>query len=529
LYPIDLSKISGDVRISTEVCVIGAGPVGIAVARRLAERGIGVVLLERGAGDTAPQTDSNDVGFDARPYGGAAAGRAFGFGGTSTLWGGQLLPLTEQEVNGSAEAGGPRWPVRFSEISAYYETLDRWLGVDSSSFELAKLGSHPLANLDWTGFAPRCSKWLRFRRRHIGAAWKRDLDRAKNLQIWLNARVVELERRGRRIHGVSVRGTRARLTVSSERIVIAAGAIESTRLALSVFDAPDIRSSCPAGLGHYLHDHLSLRIGRLAPVAPHRMQSAFAPVFINGTMRTLRIELAADAANSARVPPAYTHVVADAPPESGFAVVRDALRAMQGRRVPEAWRCLKRVPAALPELIELAYWRAARGRLVYPRRAALFLHLDFQQAPDIRNRIYLGPDIDSDGCRKVRIDWNLRDDRARYAAVFEEHVRRFWERNRLQHTARLEFLERREDGELDPSNSYDIYHPAGTTRMAHDVESGSVDPNLRLFGIENVYIASTSVFPSLGAANPTYTAMALGLRLAEYLAQNKDDRNASAT
>jgi choline dehydrogenase-like flavoprotein len=519
LNPIDLSETSGDISVNADVCVVGSGPVGLAVARRLTERSGRVVLLERGGEVAEPQSGSNEIAFDARPYGGAGAGRAFGFGGTSTIWGGQLLPMTEREVNGNLDAGAPRWPIRFSELSAHYETLNRWLGVDSSSFEVAQLPSNPVARLDWTGFAPRYSKWLAFGRRHVGAAWRRDLDRAKNLHIWLNARVVGFERHGRRIHAVNARGPRARLTVSADRIVIAAGAIESTRLALSVFDASDMRSFCPVALGHYLHDHLSLRIARLTPIALRRVQTLFAPVFLRGTMRTLRMELAAGVADAARIPPGYAHIVADAPPESGFAVVRDVLRALQQRRASQAWRSIKRVPAALPELIELVYWRAARGRLVYPHGATLFLHLDFQQTPDIRNRIYLTSDLDADGCRKVRIDWNLRDDSARYAALFEEHIGQLWERNQLQHAARLEFFSRHDAETLGPSNSYDIYHPAGTTRMAHDPESGSVDPNLRLFGTENLFIASTSVFPSLGAANPTYTAMALGLRLADYLAQ----------
>jgi choline dehydrogenase-like flavoprotein len=56
--------------------------------------------------------------------------------------------------------------------------------------------------------------------------------------------------------------------------------------------------------------------------------------------------------------------------------------------------------------------------------------------------------------------------------------------------------------------------------MARRPEDGVVDEQLRLFGTENVYVASTSVFPTGGTANPTLMLIALTLRLADHLARN---------
>jgi choline dehydrogenase-like flavoprotein len=64
----------------------------------------------------------------------------------------------------------------------------------------------------------------------------------------------------------------------------------------------------------------------------------------------------------------------------------------------------------------------------------------------------------------------------------------------------------------------DGYHQTGTTRMGVAPSSSVVDQNCRVHGTTNLYIASTSVFPSSGQANPTFLAVAMALRLAEHIA-----------
>jgi choline dehydrogenase-like flavoprotein len=60
-------------------------------------------------------------------------------------------------------------------------------------------------------------------------------------------------------------------------------------------------------------------------------------------------------------------------------------------------------------------------------------------------------------------------------------------------------------------------HHIGATRMAASPSEGYVDANCRVHGIPNLYIASSSVFPTGGYANPTLTIIALAARLADHL------------
>jgi choline dehydrogenase-like flavoprotein len=73
--------------------------------------------------------------------------------------------------------------------------------------------------------------------------------------------------------------------------------------------------------------------------------------------------------------------------------------------------------------------------------------------------------------------------------------------------------------------SKDGVHQNGTTRIADCPERGVVDRNLKLWGCKNVFVCSSSVFPTSSQANPTFLLGAFAARLADYLSQVNQYRN----
>ena len=69
----------------------------------------------------------------------------------------------------------------------------------------------------------------------------------------------------------------------------------------------------------------------------------------------------------------------------------------------------------------------------------------------------------------------------------------------------------------------DVYHHMGTTRMHTDPARGVVDADCQVHGIGNLYLASSSVFPTGGHSNPTFTLLLLCFRLADRLKSFWDD------
>jgi choline dehydrogenase-like flavoprotein len=82
---------------------------------------------------------------------------------------------------------------------------------------------------------------------------------------------------------------------------------------------------------------------------------------------------------------------------------------------------------------------------------------------------------------------------------------------------------------IDLSRGSDIFHPGGSTRMGRNPRTAVVDENLRTFAIKNLWVASTSVFPSGASANPTFMLILMTLRLADHLAQQHRGRPAAAS
>jgi choline dehydrogenase-like flavoprotein len=71
------------------------------------------------------------------------------------------------------------------------------------------------------------------------------------------------------------------------------------------------------------------------------------------------------------------------------------------------------------------------------------------------------------------------------------------------------------NGRRDPLGS--THHEAGTLRMGEDPNASVTDADCRFHGINNAYVASPALFPTIGSPNPMLTGIALARRLGDHL------------
>jgi choline dehydrogenase-like flavoprotein len=133
-------------------------------------------------------------------------------------------------------------------------------------------------------------------------------------------------------------------------------------------------------------------------------------------------------------------------------------------------------------------------------------------APNADSRVTLASERDAFGVPRARLDWRLSDidrhsaERA-LEALGQEVGRTGIGRLQIRFEPNAPWPEDLEGG----------YHHMGTTRMSADPRKGVVDADCRVHGLDNLYIAGSSVFTTGGSATPTMTLIALALRLADHL------------
>src|SRR6267142_4350192 len=108
--------------------IVGAGPVGIYLAHCLSQAGGSVVVVEAGgrvADTTRNQIATNSIGLE---FVGHRLGRAFGLGGTSVVWGGQLAEFDAADFS--------HWPIAFKDVSSRYGKVYKDLSVHPEGIDV---------------------------------------------------------------------------------------------------------------------------------------------------------------------------------------------------------------------------------------------------------------------------------------------------------------------------------------------------------------------------------------------------------
>jgi choline dehydrogenase-like flavoprotein len=488
--------------LDADVCIVGAGPAGLALARRLARGPHRIVVLESGGRLADPEVQRlNEGETSGDAYAGLTATRHRQAGGTVHTWntlfeqsiGAKYVPLDALDFETRPWWPLSGWPFDRAHLEPYYAGARSICGLGPGSDDGAEWASasRPCLTDD---YRPLVTAVYHFGPARLFTEIHLDeLRRAHNVLLCLNATLVELERpAGQR----SVSLARAqclsgrRLSVRARMFVLAAGGIENARLLLL------------AQHRHGLDDESGL-LGRCFMEHPRDSSRRLVPSDRRAFDRYGLYDLHRG--------------------ERGVVSGRLALTESTRRRqqLPAMSVSLSPLPRELP-WPAAERWRArllgerprrrtgwSRTRAKARRFSAIELLLNLEQAPHPDNRITLSEERDRFGLPKAALHWRWRafdqDQLVRLHAVVAGELERLG-------LGRVEVVS---TAPPDPN----AHHHMGTTRMHQDPRRGVVDQHGRVHGLANLFVAGSSLFPTAGFANPTLTIVALALRLAEHLEQ----------
>lgn len=524
------------------VVVIGAGPVGLLTGLALRAKGHRVLILESGRAKPEPaitalsEAESYDPDFHHRPE--TAAARRLG--GTSNLWGGRCLPFDPVDFRARPWLGLGRWPISEADLAPYLGAATEGLGAGAAVFEekLAGVSADPAFGYE------SLERWTNVPRTE--ALRKAELA-GEGILVALGATVLgfgydEAGRIG--ALDLHLEGTgRGGLPVS--RVVLAAGGNQSTRLLLAEQRRrPELFGGAEGPLGRFYMGHVNGSIADI--VFENRALHDGLNYHVDGHGSYVRRRItpspatqeAAGIANVAFwpvVPPILNPEHRSGPLSAVFLalsvgpvakrLLAEPIRLKHAgpppyRRGPHVRNVLR----DLPRTIGFAPAFLWRNRVASKRLPGFFLTnaarrygLEYhsEHLPEASSRLRLGGTADRLGMPRLRHE--LRFSEADAESVIRAHgaLEDWLTRNGLGRLDYYEPPERRAANVF--AEAKHGTHQVGTIRMGFDGRSAVVDGDCRAFDVENLFVVSTAVLPTSGQANPTLTAVQLGLRLADRL------------
>ncbi len=514
----DSSGIADGATLRTPVCIIGGGAAGLTIARALRDARVGSIVLE--AGGTHP-TRKSQAAYWARQTG--APNHSFthsrfrSLGGSTTYWSRQCVELEAEDFEGR-DSAAPAWPFRKADLASYYERASRMLHLRTAGEVVDSL--QPASVFD-----PGDARFSEARLSAIGNFTEVVLPtQADNgiLRILVNAAVTEfrLDDHRRSIESVVVRlpGDRI-IRCEAQHFVLAAGGIENARLLL----ASNRQVSCGLGnehdlVGRFFMDHAYMFAGTIhhAPARlnslimrdPSRQRENFGG-FVTMTMRVLTPAGQSNAAAlflKSRPSFAFEEEMYT---EQGVALTQLGQIARKQRFASRDTKGHILALCTRPD--RTAKLVASRFRSVFRPREVIAVRLFAETTPDRESRVRLLQSCDALGIPQAEVNWRVPES----DKIGPSHLIMQLKESMCQIGADFRPAANIGPGQPWPASFSGGKHHMGTTRMHNASSQGVVDSDCRLHGIANLHVAGSSVFPTSGWANPTFTIVALALRLSD--------------
>lgn len=526
---IDLQESAQDLTLEAEICIVGAGAAGVALARDLMRAGRDVCLLEGGGMDYEDATQSlfggKNIGME---YYDLDHARLRFFGGTTNIWGGRNITLDAIDFEKRDWVPHSGWPIKLDDLQPYYRIAHDSLQLGEFDYEAdnwKKLGLQPLA-FDPNEITTRFWRFDQLAER-FNSRRSDDLINAENVRIVLHANTVNLQAADNAasitcLHAVTLQGRK--LQVNARHFVLACGAIENARLLLASNSVEKAGIGNQGDqLGRYFMEHPHGRVAHIETDDP----AAFWALYRKRYPAT-----DVPVAPALVLPPSLQQRLGILNSAATFKLQKDPTRgatvskrvylnlkyslspSRSGRRLWQTWRGTQ---DWLQRHVSMPLLRTG----VKLGRMGLYVMARAEQAPNPHSRVRLSSERDALGSQRADLDWRLCDLDKETMLQFGKTLGREFDRLGLGKVTTSQWLE---DG--TPEWPVDIsvgnhpiggYHHMGTTRMSDSPKTGVVDANCTVHGYHNLHIAGSSVFTTGGWANPTLTLLALTHRLGEHL------------
>lgn len=449
---------------SPDVIIVGSGLAAFAAAYTLESRGIPCTLFESGAGPGQKEWKITSETIAMADYGVSESYAQLHIrrepGGASSVWGGWCTTLRGFNFSRKDLAGYPAWPIDKNELLPFYRKAIDWLQIDGGERALADdvlISEKTQLVAKPFGFSPP-TRYETTLKEHVAASTL--------IKLVTNATVDSFEAKNGKVESLVFKTPEGLKKIKcSKEVILAGGAVGNARVLARSKKSLQLADKTAAFVGNYFYEHPHCySIGKVlfAPetAALIDKQEYWSRTFVSIAPTTQYLE---------------KHGLTD----FNFQLVK-----FYADRLT-------------PSELEVANnYRAIHG--VEPQFYQCILGME-QMA--VASNSVLDADVvagKNDGHLKLDLDPQTTIVNAAKKWLATQCMQIWSEPEK-------------------PAPVQAVGHLHGTTRMAANKDEGVVDKNCRVFGVENLYVAGSSVFPTGGFSNPTMTIVALAKRLGEHV------------
>lgn len=525
----DFRHLDPLVSIAADICIVGSGPAGWTLAEELSDSGLRIVVLESGgvaeSGGCAGReheahafNQTEDVGVPL------FNGRCRTLGGTPEIipWGNRCIALDDIDYEARPWVPMSGWPVGSAAITPYLDRASQHLGAgpylpegppDTIGKHKPGVDSGQLHNVCWAFGRQDSGDTVRYAQRFRQGP--RD-----HVRVIVNATVTHLNTNAAGDHIESVEIAHPdghRTTVTARAVVLCAGGVENARILLySNRQAPGGVGNAHDLVGRYLMDHprdleMAVTFDVKHAGTIHRL---FGPYmhdagvgrreYVGGLALSPEAQRREQLLNCAAWPVMTHH------DDDPIAAVQRLKRLDRSQAASD----LKLAATHPGMVIKGVHAWAVQRQPMRSKYTRIGMFIGSEQLPDPDSRVSLSEHADPLGLPIARTDWRISDLDRRSQAGLAKRIQAEFARLRLPEVRLADWVR---DGAYDKAVLSDGCHPTGTTRMSSEARTGVVDPDCQVHGVDGLFVAGSSLFPTAGHANPTLMIVAVACRLADHL------------
>jgi choline dehydrogenase-like flavoprotein len=562
---------------TADIVIIGGGPAGLTVAREFFNTPYSVLVLESGLErEDAAYSSLNTVESRGEP--GTPAQKAkrqvfhaenakfwrqeeqpFGvrcrtLGGSTAAWAGKSAAFDPIDYAARPWVAHSGWPFGADHMTPFLARAGTYLNLGPHLYgeEFWAEAGRPAPEPMLRGAAWRSFFWQFARSRRdpmdlmrFGPDFAKET--APNVRVLLNATATEIltTEDGHQFAGVTVSSLEgAKGAVTGKVCVLAASGIENPRLLLasrrSHANGIGNRHDC---VGRFLMDHPGAQIARFAAHDLPKLAKRFgfyslnaqhsAHMYMHGLALSPEVQAERQLLNGA------VYMMHERAPDDPWDALKRLITGKSKQLFGDIWAILKSPGLIATGLAKKAFQHALMPKGLRDLIINLvirfnpnFVAQEFmggglphkltgmsvdaicEQAPRPDSRITLSEQTDSMGVPRARVEWLLDLQVGKTLIHAARLLQEEFKAAGLPEPILEDWVR---EARVDKAAIIDMAHTLGATRMASDPQHGVVDTNCQVHGVQGLFVAGGSVFPTSGHANPTLMIVALAVRLADHL------------